>query len=163
MAKPSIERLREALSYSPDTGKFHWKVAAGSRAKPGDEAGSIDAVTGYLIIGIDGTLQLGHRLAWAIHHGRWPDDEVDHENRIRSDNRMVNLREATHAQNMKNRNTPKNNTSGLMGVSWHKRAGKWRATLGQKHLGLFDDPAEACAARQAAERSAYGQFARSTA
>ena len=52
----------------------------------------------------------------------------------------------------------KNSTSGVRGVNWHKKAGKWQARFKVKkvvhHIGLFEDRQAAIAARSAA-LSAY--------
>jgi len=61
----------------------------------------------------------------------------DHRNHDTLDNRRVNLRKCTNAQNAMNRRMPKTNSTGFKGVSWHKRTRKWRARIGQTELGLF--------------------------
>lgn len=43
-----------------------------------------------------------HRFAWYIHYGEIP-NEIDHINRIKTDNRIQNLANGTHADNMRNR------------------------------------------------------------
>lgn len=95
-----------------------------------------------------------HRVAWAIYTGSWPRDEIDHINHIPHDNRISNLREVSRAQNSKNMPRSKANNSGCTGVSWHKRAKKWRARIKfdkEIHLGLFDCFDDAVKARKKAE------------
>lgn len=46
---------------------------------------------------------------------------VDHRDRNPLNNTKANLRVCTHMQNMWNRKTPSNNTTGVKGVSFHKR------------------------------------------
>ena len=77
---------------------------------------------------------------------------VDHIDGNRSNNRWANLREATRKTNARNMKRPSNNTSAVAGVSWHKKAGKWRAFLAGKHLGLFVSKSDATRARKTAER-----------
>ena len=69
--------------------------------------------------------------------GVWPTNEIDHVNRVRDDNRLTNLREATDAEQSWNRNKPAHNTSGFVGVSWHKGAKKWGAYIGSGGSGLY--------------------------
>lgn len=92
-------------------------------------------------------------------------EEWDHRNGDGLDNRRCNLRRATHALNLANRGKPRGEyTSPFKGVCWHRQKGKWRAYLKvqyqQKHLGLFDDAAEAAKAYDRAAKKAYGSFAR---
>lgn len=71
------------------------------------------------------------------------DMEVDHEDGNALNNVTTNRRIVTHAQNQQNRKLNSNSYSGIRGVSWDTRAGKWRAnvTLNKKMhwLGFFDD------------------------
>ncbi len=141
-------RLKELLRYDPDTGVFTWAVRRHG-VRIGDVAGGVDFY-GYLCIKIDGRLYKAHRLAWLYVYGKWPADQMDHINGVCDDNRLRNLREATHAQNEQNRALNANNVSGYPGVSWHKRDRKWQSQIGfegrGKHLGYFDDPESAYAA-----------------
>ena len=148
MAELTQSYLKERLHYDPETGIFTWAVGCkGNRA--GDAAGSLKP-SGYRQIMIDGRLYRAHRLAWLYVYGKWPADLIDHINGLRDDNRIVNLREATAAENQQNRTANANNASGFMGVYWHKRDCKWRSHIkieGRvKHLGCFDTPETASAA-----------------
>lgn len=152
-------RVREVLDYDTETGDFRWKVNLGRRIKAGGAAGSVDA-RGYRHIGIDGTKYLAHRLAWLHVQGVWPVEQIDHRNGIPGDNRLVNLREATHAENMQNlRPFRKTNTSGVTGASRHGSAHRWAARIRFNgrcvHLGHFDTAEEASAAYIAAKRTIH--------
>jgi len=80
-------------------------------------------------------------LAWFYMTGSWPENQIDHKNLNKTDNRWSNLRLANNAQNGYNRNKQKNNKSGHKGVCWFKRTQKWHAQLKingvRVHLGYF--------------------------
>jgi hypothetical protein len=94
--------------------------------------------------------------------GRWA-KEIDHIDRNRLNNIWSNLRECTSSENKANRTKQSNNTSGYKGVSWHKRANKFRAKIQfQKkpiHIGLFTSAEEAAAAYNTKAKELYGEFA----
>ena len=139
-------RLREILSYAPAIGVFTRLVRSSNRIRAGDIAGHV-SVNGYREICIDGQRHYAHRLAWLFMTGAFPETHIDHVNGLRDDNRWVNLREATVAQNSQNRRMTKNNTSGFVGVSWSARDSKWEARIEANKqiffLGYFDDKREA--------------------
>jgi hypothetical protein len=157
----TLDRLREVLSYDSDTGAFTWLKSRG-RAGAGSVAGSIGRI-GYRYIHVDDRSYFAHRLAWLYTHGRWPDDEIDHVNGAYDDNRLANLREATHAENARNKRKPSTNRSGAKGVSRH-RTGRWQAFIGiggeMNYLGLFDTVEAASAAYETAATSLFGRFKR---
>lgn len=156
----TAERLRELLDYDPETGIFTWRISRGS-AKAGAVSGTINA-DGYIVLGVDGVLRRASRLAWLYMTGGWPQNEVDHIDQDRANNRWDNLREATHAQNGRNRSRRSDNTSGRIGVCWDKDVGKWRARIRlngvDRHLGLFTSLDAATAARRDAELHFFGAF-----
>jgi len=140
------EKVKELLDYDPETGVFVWRIAR-SKKKAGMHAGAVNK-EGYERIRIDRKYYLSHRLAWFYTNGLWPLSTIDHINTIRSDNRIANLRVATHAQNLQNRSGPTSASSTkLLGVSWHKASKKWIAQicLDQKkiYLGTYETQKEA--------------------
>ena len=150
-------RLRELLSYDPETGVFRRKTSAGGVAI-GSIAGN-DDWNGYRRIRVHPHSHMAHRLAWLYVHGEWPKHEIDHINGVRDDNRIANLREATPAENQQNRARSRNNKSGFTGVSWHRQSNKWRAKIKVNRkviwLGGFPDPESAAAAYAAAKANLH--------
>jgi hypothetical protein len=169
----AIAHLRAILDYCPSTGVLTWKRRAPSSfscaekerqrvssrwnlLRAGAPAGCITS-KGYRVLCIEGRNYPAHRIAWAIVHGAWPADEIDHINHARDDNRIVNLREASRAENCQNRSLPKNNSSGQIGVHFHTGSGLWvaRAMVGgrRQHMGAFTLRDAAVACRKAANSS----------
>lgn len=108
---------------------------------------------GYMNGAIFGRLYRAHVVLWAMETGVWPAGEIDHENGIRSDNRLVNLRDVSHGVNLKNAKRSSNNKSGHTGVFPHK-SGKWVAFISsggkRYHLGYYENFEDAAAARMSA-------------
>ncbi|PWC54682.1 hypothetical protein TSA6c_00105 [Azospirillum sp. TSA6c] len=154
-------RLRDLLTYDPQTGIFTWRVDRGT-AKAGQAVSCVSGA-GYVQIRIDGKRHSAHRLAFLWMTGNWPDKQVDHINRDRVDNRWGNLRLANSSQNLANRPLNRNNTSGVKGVCWDRRDEKWsariRANGKRRFLGCFSDINDAAAAYDAAAKQHFGDFA----
>lgn len=53
---------------------------------------------GYYFVNAFGRTIQVHRVLWFMAYGYWP-LEVDHKNRKRNDNRLINLRDVTHKEN----------------------------------------------------------------
>jgi hypothetical protein len=87
----TAERLRELLSYAPDTGEFRWLVKGGGRL--GSVAGCIEKRTHYRMIQINGDHYQAARLAWLHVHGAWPAKPLKFLNTVPDDNRIANLAE----------------------------------------------------------------------
>ncbi|PPD07167.1 MAG: Fis family transcriptional regulator [Hyphomicrobium sp.] len=107
---------------------------------------------------------MAHRLIWLIHYGKWPAKFVDHVNGDGLDNRLVNLRLASHAENNRNCRTYRSNTSGIKGVSFHRTWNKWQAHIQtdgkQRFLGSFKTKDEAAQAYREASKMYHGEFGR---
>lgn len=162
MAELTQARLREVLNYDRNTGVFRWLVNMSASARIGQLAGCKSR--GYIVIRVDGTLYPAHRLAWLYETGAFPTDWLDHRNLNKADNRFDNLRPATHSQNAANVSRRANCASGMKGVTWHKRAGKWLAQIRKSgknnYLGLYATKEEAHSAYAAAAFHLHGEFAR---
>lgn len=158
-------RLRELLSYDPLTGDFVWVKMPSPftfRVKVGDVAGCRNKSNGYWHIGIDGHLYRSHRLAWLYMRGVWPSDQLDHIDMDKANNRLANLREATHSQNLGNRRTYANNKLGIKGVSRKSKGFHAQIRIDGKKLclGQHATPELASDAYAAAAIKYFGDFAR---
>lgn len=160
----TVDELRDVLSYDPETGIFAWAKTASNRRAAGECAGCLCKNSGYMLIGYKGRVYKSSRLAWFYVHGEWPPGIVDHINGDRTDDRVSNLRIATHSQNLYNRGAQRNNSSGFKGVYWHKPTRKWRARIMSdglsRSLGLYDTPEEAHQAYAFAASKLHGEFAK---
>jgi hypothetical protein len=142
-------------------GKLYWKVNRG-RKKAGDIAGNINS-RGYMVVGINKKVYSLHRIIFMMHHDYLP-VEVDHKDTDKLNNKIENLRAATHGQNQQNKPLQANNTSGIKGVVWHKTDKKWRVQIrvqGKlKHFGAYNDIDYARFVADAMRHKYHGQFYR---
>lgn len=156
--------LRTLLSYSEETGEFVWlQDRNGGQYPAGTRAGYCsDKKLGYRIVTVDGRRYKEHRLAWFYVHGSWPINDIDHIDGDPSNNRLANLREATHAQNMANRKLSSDNRVGMKGVyrRGHRFGARKNVNGKLVNLGVYDTPEEAHAAYCRAAVKMHGQFAR---
>jgi len=153
-----LGEIREKIRYSPETGRFLRVFKSGRVSHVGIKPG----VNGYVQICIGGGVMLAHRVAWFLTYGYLPVLEIDHINRIKSDNRISNLREVTPSQNSANTGIFRNNTSGHKGVSWSKVNKKWAAQSNargkNKKIGYFTDIKDASKAYVKYSKEMYGDF-----
>lgn len=115
MTELTQERLKQLIKYDPTSGEFTWlpRDAHNSNMVGAllDSWNTRNAnrilvnpnPDNYHYIKVDGCLYTGHRLAWLYVYGEWPNNVIDHINRTKSDNRIANLRDVTHKENMNNR------------------------------------------------------------
>lgn len=151
----SYLKLIENLNYNPDNGKFYWLNTLSSSGKKGTEAG-FSRSDGYIGVGLNGKCYLAHRLAWFYCYSYFPENEIDHINHDRADNRLINLREVSAACNRRNSLVQSRNKVGIKGVYWHKRDKRWRSYIfyqkKTRDLGSYKSLANAVCARLAAEQ-----------
>ena len=121
-----MEELKNSFYYSE--GKLYWKEG---KVLANKEAGYKNP-HGYIEVNITirgkPTKFLAHRIIFYLHHGFMP-KLVDHVDRNPQNNSISNLRVADKKLNAINTGLPKNNTSGVKGVSWNKACGKWSAQI----------------------------------
>ena len=162
-----VNTLRKLLRYEPSSGHLFWlersaEMFSTSRAKntwnskyAGTKAFTAINKNGYNTGSIFGVTHYAHIVAWALQTGAWPENQIDHENGIKNDNRFANLCNATHLENHRNMPKASSNTSGVTGVSWNKERSKWVAYIiiegHRHHLGYFIDFNQAIAQRKIAE------------
>lgn len=141
-------------------GELYWKQR-GRSCQMGRPAGGING-DGYRRIKINRKLYAVHRLVWVM-HGNDSVPFVDHINGDVLDNRIENLRAATHSQNCMNRRVRFDSKSGVKGVNLRK--GKWHTCVilnNEKYsAGTFDRKEDAIAAVDKLRKKLHGEFARS--
>lgn len=149
------QMLRDSFNYDPVTGiLIRKKNGRASNSKTG---------AGHMVTWAFGRALYVHRIAFAITNGRWPENEIDHINGIKTDNRISNLREAMHSENMRNVSAHKRSKTGILGVNFHKASSKFMARIkingATIYLGLFKTIEDARNARENAELKYHGRFA----
>lgn len=106
------------LCYIPETGEFFRNEERADHARK----------DGYCRVYFEGKRELAHRVAWFFVNDKWPDNVIDHIDGNPSNNKIDNLRQATHSQNMQNSVHPVG-SSGVKGVHWHALTGKWAVKI----------------------------------
>ena len=158
----SLSELKYLLSYDKNTGYFTWKNHENVHRKTrGKIAGATS--NGYIKIKINKVPYLAHRLAWFYCFNVWP-SIIDHIDGDRSNNSILNLREATKSQNGANSTIRKDNKSGLKGVSYEEKRNKFVAAIrvnGKDYkLGRFVNSDDAAKAYEMAAKKHFGEFAK---
>ena len=152
MSKVTQERVRELFEYVD--GDLIRRVACRGQRK-GSVAGYREP-RGYIQIQVGRGRYTAHRLIWLWHYGYLPEHGLDHKNRVKSDNRIKNLREVSSQCNIRNTGNRKDNTSGVKGVSWCEQRRKWAAQIcvrGKSYnLGCYTAFINAACARLDAEQ-----------
>lgn len=153
---PSQENLKALFSYDKETGLLT-RIATGRPV-----TGSPNSR--YVVIGIGKKTFLAHRVIWKLVTGNDAVSLIDHEDCHGRNNKWTNLREAEHCENLRNRGAPKNNMSGVKGVSFDAATGMWRASITVDYkatnLGRYPTIHQASEARRIASEKMHGQFAR---
>ena len=119
------EMLHNLFEYRD--GHIYYKVSKG-RCKDGSKAGTYRPHDKAYQVIINGKHYLTHRIVFMMQNGYLP-EFVDHIDGNRSNNKIENLREATHSQNAQNAKVRKDATSGVKGVSWSKVDKVWRVRV----------------------------------
>ena len=161
----SYQQFKELIKYEPNTGSLFWlprnenyvhhtRVNSWNTRNANRKITTIDS-KGYLQINVLGKMYRGHRVAWFLHYGEWP-NLIDHINGVRDDNRIHNLRSVNKHENGLNRGLNSKNTSGVFGVYLNKSKSLWCAQMKFKghtyHLGSSKDFFEAVCLRKSEER-----------
>jgi hypothetical protein len=181
---PSQEFLLSVLEYDPETGVLRWLLREPNsrsnvafnkivnRLEERRAGGLIETNNGtfYLTVGIkfEGKLRfyLAHRLIWKMVTGEDPTGAVDHEDLDGTNNRWINLREATHGENKWNGKVYRNNKSGFKGVIFVGGGMPWaayyyaRGNRAPRRLGRYPTAESASEAWLAEAKKERGEFMR---
>lgn len=125
-----LEYINEYFEYDPINGGFKYKKVPRGLSLEwfGKRVGNLHPVYGYQGVKIKGRIWREHILIFLFHNGKLPTQEIDHVNRVYSDNRIENLREASRNSNCSNR-TGWGTHSKYKGVHRRKRGKPWAATI----------------------------------
>lgn len=156
----TLEVAADIWSYDQDTGYFFWKTSPKYDIAVGSRAGWHDGK--YWRLRYRQKNYKASRVAWLMMTGGWPKDQVDHINGSKLDDRFINLREATNAENCRNRPLRKDNKLSAKGV--HKTRYAYVAQVSvdgaRTGLGSFRTREAAKAAYNTAALKLHGKFAR---
>ena len=175
---PDQVYLRECFEHDPDSGALRWKERPAYHFPPSGRKSSLHLQRiwnakwagkiagspqprGYIFIRFAGYNTSAHQVIWKMYYGTEP-LQVDHWDTDTTNNRIGNLRAATHNQNCWNQSLQPKNQSGFKGVSWSPEKGRYRARIThfrrQVWLGYFDAPEDAHTAYCAAAKRLFGEF-----
>lgn len=159
----TYEFVRERFDYDPE-GYLIWKEGVNNQFV-GKRAAGPDKKYWMIQFTTPKKKVRAHRLIFLWHHGYLPKPPltVDHANQNKLDNRIENLREATHQQQRANTKRTTRNTTGLKGVTKANASGKHVAMIGvdgeNVYLGCYTTAEEAHAAYVKAAEEIFGEFA----
>lgn len=160
-----LDYIAAKYLYDPTTGILYRRTKSGLL-----KAGSINQ-TGYISICITHKKEkfntLAHRVAWYLYTGSLPSQTIDHIDGDKTNNKINNLRECSHAQNRGNSskiNRPSKNNrpqSKYKGVRWDGCKNKpWQANIANTYIGHYATDVEAAAAYNQAALAKWGEFAK---
>lgn len=153
MAELTAEYLRRRYHYEIVTGRFY-SLRTGKNIKG-------HTSKGYLEVRVKGTRYRVHRLAFLWVTGEWPENLVDHINRVPSCNAWHNLRDVTNSENLWN--TKGRASSGVKGVYKVKGYELWTGTVMKQYTkhyaGCYPTIDEAAAAVRMLREQLHGEFA----
>ena len=174
-----IDELKSLIDYDPLTGILIWKhrdaelfsddgpggqeaaAKIWNKRYEGKPALNVNGQLGYLQGRIFGINFKAHRVAFALHFGLWPIDQIDHIDCNPSNNKICNLREATSIENGQNRKPMRHC---LKGAFFNKKSNKWISQIRCKgvyyYLGIFTSKEEAHCKYKEAATNLHGKFAR---
>lgn len=150
---PSQTYLQECFTYSPVTGILIWRHRPRSH---------FNTYAGYVSINKRQAGKVAGTVHYSKRHNRFThwvqvagktyatgriivklvydieQEDVDHEDKNATNMALNNLRPCTHADNVKNKRTYKNNTSGAKGVYFHAAMNKYMACIYTNNIITYE-------------------------
>lgn len=124
----TYEEVKARYDYDPAGFLLHKR---GPHQHSGKRAGYADAhKKGYWVIECRGKRYPAHRLIYLWHHGTYPVYSVDHINRVKTDNRIENLRDGTPSEQNQNVEYAGKNRTGYRGIDFRKDKQRYRGVVG---------------------------------
>lgn len=170
------EELRSLLRLDPETGRVFWLQRGPECFKEGvrqanacaiwnaryanREAMTARLASGYRVGAVFNRLIRRSHAVFALHHGRWPIDHVDHIDGDIENDRPSNLRDATHSQNMQNRIGNRVSRSRFKGLAWLPKRNRWIVRCATEYCGVYLCEEEAARAYDRRATAMFGEFAR---
>ena len=152
--KITQEIVQKLFIYDPETGDLSWKRAPFTNSKKGAPAKTKS--NGYYVVSVYGKIYGVHRIIWLYVYGYLPENDIDHIDRDKLNNKINNLREVSRQCNQRNVGLCIKNKSGVTGVHFNRLHFSWTASIrvNNKHyyLGSYIDFIEAVCMRLAAEQ-----------
>jgi len=146
--------IKKLVHYCPDTGVFTRLLKSGNGYRNG-AINNKPSTHGYLRISINNRQITEHRLAFLYMNGYFPENDVDHIDGVKTNNKWSNLREVSPSCNLQNTAIFSSNTSGFPGVHLTSTKKQWEASITIKgnsvYIGRFTDVMEAALARMTCE------------
>lgn len=160
------EILLKNFRYDETTGNLYWKIKRSNRT---DLSKPISAKDRYGYIQVCTKLSgkqktyLVHRLIWLMIYGITPKN-IDHIDGNRSNNKISNLRDVTHQENMMNMKKHADTKNNYKGTYKVKNQNSWVAEITfmrkRHYLGCFKTEKEAGEAYIKAAKKIHKEFAR---
>lgn len=153
--KPEDCRITDFLRYDAEEGTLRWTGGAGR----GTRRAGYATRRGYRELEFEGRAYQEHRVVWRMMKGVWPEDQIDHRDGNRGNNRIDNLIPCSNAENQQNISSSPKGKNKYVGVYPHKASGGFQARIMKNRksykLGLFDTPEEAHEAYKTAKRKLH--------
>lgn len=163
VSKISHAQLKEIMHYDPETG-LATSLVNRRTCKIGNILGTLDN-RGYIKIKIFNIDYRMARLIWFYMTSKWPEGQVDHKDTDKTNNKWLNLREATSSENCTNRNVRCTSRTGVKGVGINAY-GKYYTGIKIKgvyrYIGTYETLNEATEAYANAAKENHGEFANYT-
>jgi hypothetical protein len=165
LSQSTLDAIKQA--WRLDGSVIVWNRDARGGKREGDPVGFSTRKSGHrnVFLSLDGKFTgfVYARIVWFLHHGDYPDAEIDHIDCDPSNDHPSNLRLASREEN--NQNTRFGRTrKPFKGTYQDKRTNKWHCQLqafGKVHGRYgFETQEQAYAARQELANTFHGAFAR---